>query len=124
MTVTFAAELEAAAAAVRDRALPAVVGVGSRGPSGSGIVFGEGLVVTSAHNVHSERPGVHFGDGSRREASQVAVDMAGDLAVIKVATGAAEAVGWAAVGDSHLRRSQSRGTGPTAQFWGGFRAEP
>jgi len=118
--VTFAAELEAAAAAVRDRALPAVVGVGSRGPSGSGIVFGEGLVVTSAHNVHSERPGVHFGDGSRREASQVAVDMAGDLAVIKVATGAAEAVGWAAggpqLGTPIFAAANPGGRGPRLSF--------
>jgi len=92
--VSFADELEAAAAAVREGALPAVVGVGRRWPSGSGVVFAEGLVVTSAHNVHSERPQVHFSDGTRRDGESVNVDVAGDLAVIKVETGEAPAARW------------------------------
>ncbi len=91
----FAKELEEAAAAVREGALPAVVGVGNRWPSGSGIVFGDGLVVTSGHNVHSENPRIHFADGSSREATSVSVDRAGDLAVIKVATDGATLVKWA-----------------------------
>jgi serine protease Do len=99
--VGFAAELAEAAAAVRDGALPAVVGIGNRWPSGSGIVFGEGLVVTSAHNVHSATPEVHFADGSRREATAVTVDFAGDLAVLKVPTAGAPLMKWAK-GDPQL----------------------
>ncbi|MGH7642996.1 MAG: S1C family serine protease [Candidatus Dormibacteria bacterium] len=97
----FAKELEEAAAVVRQQALPAVIGVGDRWPSGSGIVFGDGLVVTSAHNVRSENPQLHFADGSRRESTSVAVDLAGDLAVIKVDTKGASAVKWAS-GDPQL----------------------
>jgi serine protease Do len=94
----FAKELEEAAAAVREKALPAVVGVGNRWPSGSGIVFGEGLVLTSAHNVQSENPQVHFADGSRREATSVTADYAGDLAVIKISTEGSAVMKWAAGG--------------------------
>lgn len=94
----FADELEAAAAAVREQALPAVVGVGNRWPSGSGIVFGEGLVVTSAHNVHSDSPRVHFADGSQRDSTAVVADVAGDLAVITVATEGAGIAKWAESG--------------------------
>jgi serine protease Do len=93
--VGVAEEFEEAAERVRELALAAVVGVGSVGPAGSGIVFAEGVVVTSAHNVHSERPGVHFGEGSRRAADRVAVDLAGDLAVLTVPTKGTAAVRWA-----------------------------
>jgi serine protease Do len=78
--------LEELAAAVRDVAGvagPAVVGVG---PGGSGVVIGEGLVVTNAHNLRGEQVSVTFTDG-RREAAEVAgADIDGDLAVLKVAT--------------------------------------
>ena len=94
----FAEELEKAAAAVRELALPAVVGVGRHWPSGSGIVFGEGLVVTSAHNVHSDNPRVHFADGSEKDATAVTTDVAGDLAVIAVSTPSAGIAKWAESG--------------------------
>lgn len=94
----FAEELEKAAATVRELALPAVVGVGRRWPSGSGIVFAEGLVVTSAHNVHSESPRVHFADGSEKDATAVTTDVAGDLAVITVPTQGAGIATWAESG--------------------------
>jgi serine protease Do len=93
--VSFAEELEKAAATVREQALPAVVGVGQRWPSGSGIVFGEGLVVTSAHNVHSENPRVHFADGSETDATAVTADVAGDLAVLSVPTPGVGIIKWA-----------------------------
>jgi len=118
--VGFVEELEAAAATVREKALPAVVGVGSRWPSGSGIVFADGLVVTSAHNVHSDTPQVHFADGARREATSVTADVAGDLAVLKVPTEGVTVVKWAA-GDPQLgtpvfAAANPGGRGPRLSF--------
>lgn len=116
----FAKELEEAAAAVREKALPGVVGVGSRWPSGSGIVLAEGLVVTSAHNVHSATPQVQFGDGSRREATSVTADLAGDLAVIQVDTQGAAAIKWAAgepqLGTPIFAAANPGGRGPRLSF--------
>lgn len=116
----FASELEAAAAAIRDQALPAVVGVGSRWPSGSGIVFGAGLVVTSAHNIHSENPSVHFADGGVRQATAVAVDVRGDLAVITVPTNGAREAGWsekvAQLGTPVFAAANPGGRGPRLSF--------
>jgi len=116
----FAEELEEAAATARRRALPAVVGIGSRWPSGSGIVFGEGLVVTSAHNVHTESPGVHFADGSHREAVSVTADVAGDLAVIRVPTDGVAAIGWAErgpqLGAPIFAAANPGGRGPRLSF--------
>lgn len=118
--MSFASELEAAAAAIREQALPAVVGVGSKWPSGSGIVFGDGLVVTSAHNVHSENPSVHFADGSVKEATGVAVDIADDVAVIKVPTDAGAVVGWAEngsqLGTPVFAAANPGGRGPRLSF--------
>ncbi|MGC1908621.1 MAG: trypsin-like peptidase domain-containing protein [Candidatus Dormiibacterota bacterium] len=90
----FAKEFEEAAATAREKAFRSVVGIGTRWPSGSGFVFADGLVVTNAHNVHSENPEVHFGDHSHREATSVTVDRAGDLAVIKVSTEGAFPITW------------------------------
>lgn len=90
----FAKEFEEAAAAAREKAFPSVVGIGTRWPSGSGFVFADGLVVTNAHNVHSENPDVHFGDHSHRRATSVTADRAGDLAVIKVSTEGTSPITW------------------------------
>ena len=116
----FQVELEEAAARVREGALAAVVGVGSVGPAGSGIVFAEGVVVTSAHNVHSERPVVHFAEGSMRGAERVAIDLAGDLAVLTVATEATAAVKWSdrepQLGTPIFAAANPGGRGPRLSF--------
>lgn len=96
--MSIADELEAAAKGLREQALPAVVGVGSRGPSGSGILLAPGKVLTSAHNVRSEHPVVHFGDGAAREAEEVSSDLAGDLAVLSLETGPAAPLSWSEAG--------------------------
>lgn len=120
LAVGFAEELEKAAAAVREQALPAVVGVGDRWPSGSGIVFGEDLVVTSAHNVRSESPRIHFADGTERDATAVTADAAGDLAVITVATAGAGIAKWAAsgprLGTPVFAAANPGGRGPRLSF--------
>jgi serine protease Do len=118
--VGFAEELEKAAEAVRERALPAVVGVGERWPSGSGIVFGDDLVITSAHNVRSETPRVHFADGSEKDATAVTADIAGDLAVISVPTAGASIASWAEsgprLGTPVFAAANPGGRGPRLSF--------
>src|SRR5712671_777680 len=74
---------------------PSVVGVGQRWGVGSGIVLGEGRVLTNAHNVRGDRVVVTFADGRTAEGSVAGRDIDGDLAVIDVDTGGAPALPWA-----------------------------
>jgi serine protease Do len=67
-----------------------VVGVG---PAGSGVVVGDGLVVTNAHNVRGEVV-VTFADGRVATASVAGADLEGDLAVLSVDTSGSPAVTW------------------------------
>ena len=72
-----------------------VVGVGQRWGVGSGIVLGEGTVLTNAHNVRRDRVTVTFADGRTAEGNVAGHDIDGDLAVIGVDTGGAPALPWA-----------------------------
>src|ERR1700760_1679851 len=63
-----------------------VVGIGQRWGAGSGIVLGEGKVLTNAHNVRGDRVTVTFAAGR---------DADGDLAVIGVDTSGVPALPWA-----------------------------
>jgi S1-C subfamily serine protease len=72
-----------------------VVGIGQRWGAGSGIVLGEGQVLTNAHNVRGDHVTVTFADGRTAEGSVAGRDIDGDLAVIAVDTGAAPALPWA-----------------------------
>jgi S1-C subfamily serine protease len=72
-----------------------VVGIGQRWGAGSGIVLGEGRVLTNAHNVRGDRVTVTFADGRTAEGSVAARDVDGDLAVIEVDTGGVPALPWA-----------------------------
>lgn len=86
--------LEAVGAAVRsvaDGLGPSVVAVGG----GTGVVLGDGLVATNAHNLRGETPTVVFADGRRVDATVTGVDPDGDLAVLAVDTAGAPAVRWA-----------------------------
>lgn len=67
-----------------------VVGVG---PAGSGVVVGDGLVVTNAHNVRGE-VGITFADGRVATATVAGADLDGDLAVLSVDTAGAPVVTW------------------------------
>ncbi len=62
-----------------------VVGVG---PAGSGVVVGDGLVVTNAHNVRGD-VAVSFADGRVVTATVAGADLEGDLAVLSVDTAGA-----------------------------------
>lgn len=70
------------------------VGVGRRGPVGSGVVVAPGRVLTNAHNVGEDGRTVTFVDGRRATGESVGVDVAGDLAVIEVDTGDVEPLAW------------------------------
>jgi serine protease Do len=72
-----------------------VVGIGQRWGVGSGIVLGEGRVLTNAHNVRGDQVTVTFADGRTAEGGVAARDIDGDLAVIEADTGKVSALPWA-----------------------------
>jgi serine protease Do len=72
-----------------------VVGIGQRWGVGSGVVLGEGRVLTNAHNVRGSNVTVTFADGRTAEGTVAGHDIDGDLAVIEVDTGDAPALPWA-----------------------------
>ncbi len=72
-----------------------VVGIGQRWGAGSGIVLGEGRVLTNAHNVRGDQVTVTFADGRVAEGNVAGRDIDGDLAVISVDTGEVPALPWA-----------------------------
>ncbi len=87
-------EVQAVATAVAEGAGAAVVGIGRGWGLGSGVVIGEGLVLTNAHNVQSEAPDVTFADGRTASGHLAGVDVDGDLAVIQVDTAGTAPVAW------------------------------
>lgn len=87
-------ELSAAIAAAAATASPSVVGIGSR-LRGSGVVIGDGKVLTNVHNLRGEDVTVTFGDGRSVRGHVAGTDVDGDLAVIDVDTAGAPAFAWA-----------------------------
>src|ERR687891_477701 len=88
--------LESAIAEAAERIGPAVVGLGRGWGVGSGVVVGEGRVLTNAHNIRSDEVTLSFADG-RRETGEVAgIDQDLDVAVIEADTGRVPAVRWEA----------------------------
>src|SRR5436305_8846733 len=91
------AVLEEVTQAIRstaERVGPAVVGLGRGWGRGSGVVIGDGAVLTTAHNLRGDQVTVVFADG-RREAGEVAgVDAEGDVAVVSVDTGDVQPIEW------------------------------
>jgi serine protease Do len=86
-------ELQTAVSAVATNVGPSIVGIG-RGTRGSGIVIGDGVVLTNAHNLRGDEVTVTFADGRRDRGAVAGVDGDGDLAVVKVDTGGAAALPW------------------------------
>jgi len=72
-----------------------VVGIGQRWGAGSGIVLGEGRILTNAHNVRGDQVTVTFADGRTAEGTVAGRDIDGDLAVIDADTGGVAALPWA-----------------------------
>jgi serine protease Do len=80
---------------VAERATPAVVRIGSTWRGASGVIVGEGRVLTNAHNVHAEAPQVTFADGRVAESRVAGLDVDGDIAVLEVDTHGARGLEWA-----------------------------
>jgi S1-C subfamily serine protease len=72
-----------------------VVGIGQRWGAGSGVVLGQGQVLTNAHNLRGEQVTVTFADGHTAEGRVAGQDIDGDLAVVEADTGDAPALPWA-----------------------------
>jgi serine protease Do len=93
--MTILDEIQAGIAQQAEGAGASVVGIGQRWSAGSGIVLGQGRVLTNAHNVRGDQVTVTFADGRTTEGTVAGKDVDGDLAVIDVDTGGAPALPWA-----------------------------
>jgi serine protease Do len=71
-----------------------VVGLGGHWGMGSGVVLGQGLVLTNAHNVSPERATVTFSDGRVERTRVLGLDVDSDLALLEANTGEADPVTW------------------------------
>jgi serine protease Do len=91
-------EIQASIRQLSEGAGLSVVGIGQRWGVGSGVVLGEGRVLTNAHNVRGDQVTVTFADGHTAEGSVAGHDIDADLAVIDIDTGGAPALPWAADG--------------------------
>jgi serine protease Do len=88
-------EIQASIVRLAEGAGSSVVGIGQRWGVGSGIVLGEGRVLTNAHNVRGGSVMVTFAGGRTAEGTVAGHDIDGDLAVIEADTGEAPALPWA-----------------------------
>jgi serine protease Do len=86
-------ELQSAISAVAERAGPSVVGIGRR-RRGSGVVVGDGTVLTNAHNLRGDEVTITFADGRSTRGHVAGVDLDGDLAVVSVDTAGATPLAW------------------------------
>jgi serine protease Do len=86
--------LQETIAGIAERVGPSVVGLGRGWGLGSGVVIGEGHVLTNAHNARREQVTVVFADGRRETGEWAGADPDLDLAVIAVDTGTAAPVTW------------------------------
>ena len=79
---------------VASQAGPAVVGLGRGWGRGSGVVIGDGLVLTNAHNLRSDEAAVVLPGGERVRGEVVGADGHLDVAVVAVETGDIEPLEW------------------------------
>jgi serine protease Do len=86
--------LQEAIAGTAERVGPSVVGLGRGWGLGSGVVIGDGHVLTNAHNARRDQVTVVFADGRRETGEWSAADTDLDLAVISVDTGDAPPIAW------------------------------
>src|SRR4051794_23235098 len=89
------AEISGSIASAAEHVGPSVVGLGRGWGRGSGVVIGEGLVLTNAHNLRDDETTVTFADGRRETGTVAGADVDADVAVIAVDTGDAPGLGWA-----------------------------
>src|SRR6516225_4512337 len=93
-------EIQASVARLAQDAGSSVVGIGQRWGIGSGIVLGEGRVLTNAHNLRGGQATVTFAGGRTAEGTVAGHDFDGDLAVIETDTGQVPALPWATTAPS------------------------
>jgi serine protease Do len=110
-------ELQDAARAVASHLGSAIVSIGRDG-RGSGVVIADGQVVTCAHNLRDRTTQVTFADGRTAQASVVAADTDGDLAVLSVDTSGATPAEWAPAppSDGQVVFGVARGQGLRVTF--------
>lgn len=113
-------EIGSAVASVASTVTTSIVGIGRDG-RGSGVVTGDGQVLTNAHNLRGSEVTVTFADGRSTIGTVAAVDPDGDLAVVKVDTAGAKAIEWGAadaakVGDAVFGVAATRGGGVRVTF--------
>ena len=119
--MTILDEIGASIRQLAEGAGTSVVGIGQRWGAGSGIVFGDGKVLTNAHNVRGDRVTVTFADGRTAEGSVAGHDTDGDLAIIDVDTSGVPALAWAdgataEVGTPVFALANPAGRGPRVTF--------
>ncbi|MBV6507542.1 MAG: putative serine protease HhoB [Acidimicrobiales bacterium] len=86
-------EVAEATRGVAERVGASVVAVG-RNLRGAGVIVGDGLVITCAHNLRGRTTHVTFTDGEQATASVAGADFDGDLAALVVETGNRPTVRW------------------------------
>ncbi|HKH04592.1 MAG TPA: S1C family serine protease [Acidimicrobiales bacterium] len=102
-------EIRDATRRVVDAVAPSVVRIGRHGGRGCGVVVGDGLVLTNAHNLRDRTTQVTFADGRATQGRAAGVDLDGDLTVLQVETGDAPPVTWATSGSGG---ASEEGEGP------------
>jgi len=88
-------EIQENIARLADGVGSSVVGIGQRWGAGSGIVLGEGRVLTNAHNVRGDEVTVTFAGDRTGQGTVVARDIDADIAVIDTDTSGASVLPWA-----------------------------
>lgn len=86
-------ELQAAVATVTERIGAAIVAIG-HDRRGTGVVIGDGQVLTNAHNLRDRTTQITFADGRAAQGEVVGVDPDGDLVVLGVGTSGATPAEW------------------------------
>jgi serine protease Do len=113
-------EIGDAVRAAADHVGPSVVRIGRGGGRGCGVVLGDGLVATNAHNLRDRTTTVTFADGRETQGALAAADVDGDLAVLRVDTGGAPPVSLAtnpaSVGDVVFAVARSAAGGARVSF--------
>src|SRR5271166_1053289 len=88
-------EIQAHIVQLAEGAGASVVGIGQRWGVGSGVVLGQGRILTNAHNVRRDEVTVTFADGRTADGRVAGLDIDADVAVIEADTGEVPALAWA-----------------------------
>jgi S1-C subfamily serine protease len=102
----FLDELQAAVTAATERVGPSVIGLGRGWGRGSGVVIGDGRVLTNAHVLRGDEAAIRRPDGEVALGHVAGLDADLDVAVITVDTGDAPAVAWDPAVVEELRPGQ------------------